>query len=108
MENSGTDSVYVLDFLQRQNIHVLVMLPLAAIVLFCKVHVAQKFGVHAFGTNVLASLGLFDAVGVRLLCVVVCASVLGLCNGSNESERKDLLAIVFHNTQCVAMHSPAK
>jgi hypothetical protein len=68
----------VLDFLQRQKHHILVMLPLAAIVLFCKLHVAQKFGVHAFGTDVLASLGLFDTIGVRLLCVVVCASVLGL------------------------------
>jgi uncharacterized ion transporter superfamily protein YfcC len=40
--------------------------------------VSQKLGVHTSLGHKLASLGLFDAIGMRLLRVVVRASVLGL------------------------------
>jgi len=54
----------------------LIMLSLGPIVFLGKLLVSEKFGVHAFGAHVLASLCLFDAVGMRLLRVVVSASVL--------------------------------
>lgn len=52
------------------------MLSFAAIVFFGELLVSKKFGVHAFGTHVLASLGLLDTIGVSLACAVVSASVL--------------------------------
>lgn len=52
------------------------MLPLGTIVFLGKLLVSKKLGVHASGRHKLRSLGLFDTVGVRLLRVVVCASVL--------------------------------
>ena len=46
------------------------------IVFFRKFQVSQKLRVHASGTNVLATLGLLDAIGMCLLRVVMRASVL--------------------------------
>ena len=52
------------------------MLPLAAVVLLGELLIPQELRVHALGRNVLRPLRLLDAVPVRLLRVVVRASVL--------------------------------
>lgn len=61
------------------------MLSLAPIVFLGKLLVSKEFGVHAFGAHVLASLCLFDAVRVRLVCAVVGTSVLLLWVPQRES-----------------------
>ena len=54
----------------------LVMLSLAAVVFLGKLLISKELWIHAFATNVLAALGLFDTVGMSLLCAVVRTSVL--------------------------------
>lgn len=49
---------------------------LGTIVFLGKFLVSQKFGVHASCRNIFALLGFLDPVGVSLLGVVVCTSVL--------------------------------
>jgi hypothetical protein len=51
---------------------------LGVVVFLGKFLVSQKLGVHASCRNMLGSLGLFDAIGMGLLRIVVRASVLRL------------------------------
>jgi hypothetical protein len=49
---------------------------LLSVVLFRKLLIAKEFGVHTLFGNKLRLFRLFDSIGVSLLAVVVCASVL--------------------------------
>jgi hypothetical protein len=49
---------------------------LGAIVFLGKLLVSQKLGVHALATHVAGASGLFNAVGVCLVRIVVSARVL--------------------------------
>ena len=49
---------------------------LRIVVFLGKFLISQKFRVHSSGRNKLASLGLFDAIGMGLVGVVVCTGVL--------------------------------
>ena len=54
----------------------LLHLSFATIVFLGKFLVSQELGVHSFAAHVLTALGLFDAIGMRLLCAVVRTCVL--------------------------------
>jgi len=73
------------------------VLPLAPIVFLRKLLVSQELGVHSLGAHVLGTLGLFDAVGMGLVRVVVCARVLLLWNVENKVKktRKTVRSNVF-------------
>jgi hypothetical protein len=52
------------------------MCSLASVIFLGKLLISEKFGVHSSGRHILGALGLLDAIGVRLVRRVVCASIL--------------------------------
>jgi hypothetical protein len=51
---------------------------LGVVVFLGKFLVSQELGVHSSCRNMLGSLGLFDAIGMDLLRIVVSARIIGL------------------------------